>query len=691
MAVPPPQASSAPVPKRPIFPFTAIVGMDDLRLALVLGAIDPSIGGVLVRGEKGTAKSTAVRALEQVLPPTKTGPGRVVELPIGATEDRLVGSLDVERALTEGVKAFEPGLLASAHHGVLYVDEVNLLHDHLVDLLLDAAAMGTVYVERDGLSLSYPSTFHLVGTMNPEEGELRPQLLDRFGMTVQVAAPRDPADRVEVVKRRLAFDAAPGAFARQFADSVNDLRGRIGVARDDAGTVELSDAALHQIAHVCAAFEVDGLRADIVMARAAIAHAAWHGRASVVEDDVRVAAKLALPHRRRRNPFDAPGLDEEQLERALAESRQPDPPEPDDPDGTPPDGPEHEESEPTPDPSGEPEPGDESGPSDRTEDTTEACVARDGTRAGPETSQPEAANADTAPPRPETERAAPPSAPGDGSVQIAAPNATFRVKRLEVPGIGAGAAGRRSRAITDHGKVVRALTPQGRPHDIHLLGTLAAAAPHQRQRGHTGPGLRVTRADIRVAQREGREGNLILFVVDASGSMAARKRMSAVKGAVLSLLLDAYQRRDKVGLISFRGEGATLVLPPTSSVEAAAARLATLPTGGRTPLTAGLVKAHDTLRVERIRDPRRRPLLVLVTDGRHTAGGDPSDALRLLAYDGVASVIVDAESGPVRLGLAAGLAAGLGGLCLRLDDLGSGAADGAQALATTIRDLKNAA
>ncbi|HEY0934444.1 MAG TPA: AAA family ATPase, partial [Trebonia sp.] len=267
--------------------------MDDMRLALILNAVSPAIGGVLVRGEKGTAKSTAVRALTAVLPPvdvvagcrfscspdapdpgcpdgphspgpdsgtgTETRPARLVELPVGATEDRLTGSLDIGRALTEGVTSFQPGLLAAAHRGVLYVDEVNLLHDHLVDLLLDAAALGTNYVERDGVSVRHDARFLLVGTMNPEEGELRPQLLDRFGLTVEAAAPRDPASRAEVVRRRIAFDAGPDAFAARFADPEAALAAAIAAARTRLRAVVLADDALERIAGVCASFDVDGL------------------------------------------------------------------------------------------------------------------------------------------------------------------------------------------------------------------------------------------------------------------------------------------------------------------------------------------------------------------------------------------------------------------------------------------------
>lgn len=331
------------------YPFTAIVGQDDLRLGLLLNAVSPAVGGVLVRGEKGTAKSTAVRALAALMPEVSVVPGcrfscdpgspdpacpdgphadaagvsraaRTVELPVGASEDRLVGALDIERALSEGVKAFEPGLLADAHRGILYVDEVNLLHDHLVDLLLDAAAMGASYVEREGVSVRHAARFLLVGTMNPEEGELRPQLLDRFGLTVEVAASRDTDERVEVVRRRLAFDDDPEGFAARWAAEESALRERIATARALLPRVLLGNGVLRQIAATCAAFEVDGMRADIVMARTATALAAWAGREEVTADDVRQAALLALPHRRRRNPFDAPGLDEDKLDQTLDEA-----------------------------------------------------------------------------------------------------------------------------------------------------------------------------------------------------------------------------------------------------------------------------------------------------------------------------------------------------------------------------------
>ncbi|MFJ5677213.1 putative cobaltochelatase [Streptomyces sp. NPDC093097] len=703
------------------YPFTAVVGMSDMRLSLLLNALSPAIGGVLVRGEKGTAKSTIVRGLTALMPlidvvpgcrfacapadpdpgcpdgPHETGaaedrPTRMVELPVGASEDRLVGALDIERALAEGVKAFEPGLLAAAHRGILYVDEVNLLHDHLVDVLLDAAAMGASYVEREGVSVRHAARFLLVGTMNPEEGELRPQLLDRFGLTVEVAASRDPEQRVDVVRRRLAYDDDPAGFAARWADEERELRERIAAARELLPQVRLGDKALRQIAATCAAFEVDGMRADIVMARTASALAAWAGRTEVLPEDVRQAALLALPHRRRRAPFDAPGLDEDKLDQVLEESGGQDPegdddPEPEGPDG----GPDGPDGGPEGGPGGGPGglPPQERGPQEQSGDAPRPEV--------PQQQEPERpARSEESERAPEGEPATSGPAPEQAAVGATEP---FRTRRLDVPGLGEGADGRRSRARTAHGRTTGARRPQGALGKLHLAATVQAAAPHQWARGRSGPGLLVRRDDLREAVREGREGNLVLFVVDASGSMAARKRMGAIKGAVLSLLLDAYQRRDKIGMITFRGSGAELALPPTSSVEAGAARLAQLPTGGRTPLAEGLLRAHEVLRVERMRDPSRRPLLVVVTDGRATgasaarSAGDDGRAtggpLRrahraagLLAAQGTASVVVDCEAGPVRLGLAGELARELGGTAVTLDEL---RADSVSALVRTVQ------
>jgi magnesium chelatase subunit D len=627
------------------YPFSAIVGQEDLKLALLVNAVSPEVGGVLVRGEKGTAKSTAVRALARLLPqievlsgcpyscdpeapnpecpagphppdaPTETRPVRLVELPVGASTDRLAGTLDIEKALSEGRKAFEPGLLAAAHRGILYVDEVNLLSDHLVDLLLDVAAMGVNHVEREGVSVRHPSRFILVGTMNPEEGELRPQLLDRFGVTVEVSGSPDPADRVEVVRRRLRYERDPEDFATEWSTADGELAASVESARLRLPAVDLDEDILFRISTLCAELGVDGLRGDLVTAKTARVLAAWEARSEVLLDDVKRAALLALSHRRRRGPFEQPGIDPEELENALSED--PDPP--DGPDGgtTP------------------PATSEEDGDLSRSRRDSEPSEARTGA--------------------------------GERSHTATEP---FKPVRLEAPEKGRGGPlGRRSRVAGESGHPVGDRESRGDSKDVALAATVRAAAPHQRARGREGPGLVVRPGDLRENVREGREGNLILFLVDASGSMAARKRMSAVKGAVLSLLNDAYQRRDKVALISFRNEGARILLPPTSSVELAASRLEELPTGGRTPLAAGLEKAAEVLKRERLRDRERRPLLVLLTDGRATAGPDPLTAAARLRSLGATSFVVDTEEGYVRLGMAGEVAGAMGARCLRLEEL----------------------
>ncbi|MEV0333670.1 VWA domain-containing protein [Nocardia sp. NPDC050717] len=661
-----------------------------MQLALILSAVHPGIGGVLVRGEKGTAKSTVVRALAQLLPPVvdESGarPARLVELPVGATEDRVVGSLDLERVLRDGEQAFRPGLLAAAHHGVLYVDEVNLLHDHLVDVLLDAAAMGRVHVERDGVSHSHPARFVLVGTMNPEEGELRPQLLDRFGLTVDVAASRDVDVRMAVVRRRLDYEADPAGFAARYLDADQRVAERILNARDRLPEVALDDTELRRIAALCATFDVDGMRADLVVARTAAAHAAWRGADRVTEDDVRVAAELALPHRRRRDPFDEPGISEEQLDDAMrqaadevekaSESEGFD--EESLGDSTPDDGARSHQDLPQDDrPSGERGADRDNGRGaespggnarDRGPDGDDSDPAGDTDPSGGPTGGPDDDPDGGGPGGGPNGRGGRPMAEG---VSGAPASAAKPAPRWEVPGIGEGAPGRRSRAQTRSGRTVRPDTDTST--GLHLLGTVFAAAPRQFERGRLSGPLALTAEDLRGAYREGREGNLVVFVVDTSGSMAARDRLTAVTGAVVTLLRDAYQRRDKVAVISVRGSEADLVLPPTSSVDIAVRRLAGLRTGGKTPLAAGLLKAREVIAREHVRDPRRRPMLVLLTDGRATGGADPLPraraAARLLAGEGHTAMVIDCERGMVRLGLAAELSRDLRARYLRLEEL----------------------
>ncbi len=645
-----------------VLPFAAVVGQDDARLALLLGAVDPGIGGVLLSGEKGTAKTTLVRGLAALLPgiavvskcrfscdpaspdpacpdgPHLPGaaaeyrPTRLVELPLGATEDRVAGSLDVPRVLAGAptAEAFVPGLLAQAHRGVLYVDEINLLPDHLVDVLLDAAATGVTTVEREGVSLRHASRFLLVGTMNPEEGELRPQLQDRFGIAVAVVASPDPRQRADAVRARLRHDLQPATDVTAYERASQELTSSIAAGRARLGNVDLPDAELIRITTACSSLGVDGLRGDLVTARAAIAHAAWRGDNTVTDQDVREAARLALPHRLRRGPFDNPGLDSDRLDEALSSGDDPEPP----PDG---------------DGGGQPSDRDDAEPSQqqRPQSRDETLPAR-------------SAPADTADPASTGSPAADASSPEPTGPRqstpprtAAAPGIAFQIRHLQATGLGTGSGGNRSRSRGAQGRPAGSIATSSRPDLIPTLRAAALARP--------GQPFRITGQDLRRSLRRGREANLVILLLDTSGSMAARRRSQTVTTVALSLLADSYRRRDRVAVLTFRGRTATTVVPPTRSVELATRRLHDLPVGGQTPLAAGLDAVADLIRRERWRDPDRRSLLVVVTDGRATGGPDPFGTAQRAAQRlaGVAGIVVDAEDGPVRLGLAARIAADL--------------------------------
>ena len=637
--------------KRLVYPFSAIVGQEKMKKALLLNVINPKIGGVLLRGEKGTAKSLAVRALAQLLPeieavagcPFSCDPERpeelcdlclsklargeklevvvkrvpVVELPLGATEDRVVGTLDIERAIKTGEKNFEPGILAAANRGILYIDEVNLLDDHLVDLLLDTAAMGVNYVEREGISFSHPANFVLVGTMNPEEGELRPQLLDRFGLSVEIRGIQDPEERKEVVRRRIAFEEDPEGFVAKWEGKQEILRERVRRAKEILPHVRLGEGMLDLIVRICLDFGVDGHRADIVMHKAALALAAFDGRTEVAEEDVREAAELALPHRRRRQPFEEPGLDQKQLEESLQRWRRP----------------REEKGEGRQDPQD-----DEDRPSE------------------------------------------------GGGEKVFESDPPYKVRPFAFPApdqLPRRETGRRSKARSDSrsGRYVGSVVPKGKVRDLAFDATLRAAAPFQvgRKDRSCGNALVITKYDLREKVREKKVGNLILFVLDASGSMAAEERMKAAKGAVLSLLLDIYQKRDRVGMVVFRGKEAKLVLPPTNSVEMARKYLAELPTGGRTPLAHGLKLGLETIESELRRDRSIVPFLVLITDGRANVsleGKDPVEEAREVARRikevGIRPLVIDTEQEFISLGIVQSICAEMGGNYLKLEDLKAG-------------------
>lgn len=644
-----------------VYPFTAIVDQEDLKRALMLNAVRPDIGGVLIRGERGTAKSTAARALAALLPEVpvvadcrfgcdpeqpaglcdtcleRLAAGEVlppavrripfVDLPVSATEDRVVGTLDIEQALATGRRHFEPGLLATANRGILYVDEVNLLDDHVVDVLLDAAAMGVNVVEREGVSFSHPARFILVGTMNPEEGDLRPQLTDRFGLSVAVRAVPSVAARTEVLRRRLAFDADPESFSEEWAVAEDALRQAIARARQLLPAVRLREKDLWLVAEIVTEAEVDGHRAELALLKASQAHAALAGRTHLEAEDLVVGARLALPHRLRRGPLDAAAVEPGQIEalvRDLAEQRGRSGATVEESAGAPPASAAAGADEPPA--GGTPQPQDDSRPP----------------------------SGDEAPGlSPGQARPLPGSAPPDAGtgVRPVASGEAFAARPLEadIDEMSRRSAGRRNRTETDtrRGRYVRARRPAAKARDVALDATLRAAALRQAPLAAAAT-LTVMPRDLHDKVRVRKAGNLVLFLVDASWSMATAERLAAAKGAVLSLLVDAYQRRDRVALAVFRRRATQVVLPFTTSVELARERLADIPVGGKTPLSHALWTADRLFRKARRKHPDALRLLILLTDGAGnislTGRPPPEEGLALAAAlrrSGVRSVVID--------------------------------------------------
>ncbi|NYT10803.1 MAG: putative cobaltochelatase [Methanosarcinales archaeon] len=617
--------------KRRTIPFTSIVGQDDMRFALILNAINPRIGGVLIRGDKGTAKSTAVRSLADLLEtiqvasdcPFNCNPENpedmcdlcyqksqsnqitavekktpVVDLPLGATEDRVVGSLNVERAIKEGIKALEPGILAAANRGILYIDEVNLLDDHVADVLLDAAAMGVNIVEREGVSVAHPSKFILVGTMNPEEGEIRPQLLDRFGLQVSVAGIEDVEQRMQIAKIAEAFDLDPEGFAKEWQQEQVDMKQKISRARQLLSQVSMSDDFLRLIASTCIDLGVKTHRAEIVITRTAKTIAAFDGRTEVNQEDVKKAMELALAHRMRSRPFEPPTLNKERLEKSMSQKQH-----------------EHQHQDQKP----EQQKKNEQQPQEPSEQK--------------DTDQKQAA-------KPQ-ERIFEIGTPIDVRA-ITMPRKRDRITRRKT-------SGRRMNtlALRNRGRYLRQKMPQ-EGKDIAIDATIRAAAPYQWVR--SGPNAIIVKGeDIREKERVGKTSAVVLFVVDASGSMGANQRMESAKGAVLSLLMDSYQKRDKIGMIAFKGKEAEIILPPCTSVDLALGRLRELPTGGKTPLSAGLSRGLQLLQGELRKDEESKLMMVLISDGRANEGmgGKIKDELMAISerikHLGIHTIVIDSE------------------------------------------------
>jgi len=673
--------------RRLVFPFSAIVGLDKLKLAILINAINPKIGGLLIRGPKGSGKSTIVRALADILPkiriveycPFNCNPqdpsnmcskcnekhkkGKklstrkkemvVVDLPLGATEDRVVGSLDVERAIKHGIEALEPGILAEANQNILYVDEVNLLPDHIADDLLDAAATGWNTVEREGISVSHPSRFIFIGTMNPEEGELRPQLLDRFPLSVTVERITSVEDRMEVVRRNIEFEADPEGFYEESTPFQKELRSKIIEARKSLENVVIQENLLEIICKACLELNVDGLRPDIVIAKSAKTLAAFEDREEVTLDDVLVAAELTLNHRTRKGGFLEPATPQEITEtfrakakklkyiektgetteekvkkkkhlkgKALFWVRK--------------DAGEEERSHRLSKKKGEAlfrltrllggvffgigkrlKKGAKDMPvtdgvqvgSDRLRGETYTETARE--KGGELKAIPSVSNAIG---HPEVSKGLP--VIGGLVKRITSPSKFFLKMNKIKSRKQTAYAGRHAHAVTTlhRGKPYGWKFPHGKPRDVHLPATIREAAKKQKNREKPSQiALKICLEDIREKLRLYKAPLTMVFVVDLSGSMLLN--IDAVKEALLKLHGDAYRCRDRVGIVALKDTGAVVVQHPITNLRVVANKLSNLSVSGFTPLAAGMHKAQEVLKRAQRKDPSTVPVMVIITDG----------------------------------------------------------------------------
>ena len=592
------------------YPLSAIFGQERLKKALILNLINPKIGGVLITGQKGTAKSTAVRALGELTHK------KVITLPLSVTEDRLIGSVDLEQTMRNGRAVYLPGILSEADGQILYVDEVNLLQDHLTDIVLTAHGSSENRVEREGISAVSDCRFLLVGTMNPEEGQLRQHFLDQFGLCVVVGSENRPEQRLAIVKARMAYEDDPKAFAESYAEQEAQLRDRIETAAKLLPQIAATEANRLAMVAKCLEAEVQGHRADLTLEETARAVAAWNGHRSITKEDIDEAAPYVLLHRRRNT--EQPPEEEQQDQQ---------PPEQNDGSDTPP---------------------------------------------------PDRRDSDGPPPQ------NPPQ--GRGWDQNFAMGKSFKVadfghsaSRQTHKGFGkrttAKSAGKMGRYVYS--------VQQNLTGDLALDATIRAAAPYQISRNKNGLAIAIREGDIREKVRQRKYANLIVFVVDASGSMGASKRMSETKGAILSLLKDAYVKRDKVCLIAFRGNEAQVLLPPTRSVDRGVRLLETMAVGGRTPLNHGIAKGLQVIQSELKKNPGVLPYMVMITDGKGNVSIDqnlkPKQELleiseKLRAFPYINTMVLDIErKGAMSFGIAKEMALRMGASYQKIETLNAGA------------------
>lgn len=611
--------------------------MEKAKEAILLTLVNPFAGGLLLSGEKGTGKSTLVRSARELVD------APWVEIPISITEDRLFGSIDAEEAIRSGHKKLLPGLIDEADKGIIYIDDVNLLRDDLLSAVLNIREAGGYRLERDGLSEQRDTSFTVLAVMNPESGTLSSSSLDRFGLFAQADPSYDDETRLEIIRRVLDFEKDGIAFRAKWQEETDALKKKIKDARAALSKVEVSAAMIQLAAVYTLKAHVAGHRADIYLIEAARAEAAMEGRKYVLPKDLEKAAEFVLPHRMRKA--------EEQQGQPSEEMPQEQPEEDNKP--------QQEEEQQTPQDNEFSHPPEAQPPQINTEDADDSSHEQNQD------------NAQMSNPRGQSRERI-----DDADLHVNLPPMWIEPSKDRKPKKGSG---KRSLTMTDlmQGRYVRAEIPKAKTSDIAFDATLRAAAPYQKARPSNGCAVVIRKDDLRSKVREKRTGNIFLFVVDASGSMGARERMKTVKGVIFKILLDAYQKRDRVGMVAFRKNQAEVLLPVTRSVDFAQKKLATMLTGGKTPLAKGLLKAEDVLDMLYRQDANQDPVMILITDGRATSslnkGTNPvTDALeeaKRIGRRNIPVAVIDTESGFIKLGLAKKLAKAMGASYFQVDKI----------------------
>lgn len=620
-----------------IFPFVAVEGQDKVKKALLLNVINEKIGGLLINGEKGTAKSTLVRGLGKILSDKK-----IINLPLNITEDNLVGSIDIEKTLKSGKKFFQEGLLKKCHGNILYIDEVNLLGESIISTILEVMSREKNYVEREGISFSHPTKFILVGTMNPEEGDLRPQLLDKFGLYVNAVSSENILERVNIVKKRLLYEEDPLKFSNSYSEDEKLLKENIMHAREKLKIIKVSEQIMNIAVKIVEEANCLGNRAEIILIETAKAIAAFDKRTYLNIDDLKEAASFVLPHRT--NPKNETISNNQENQNSTTDNNI----------------------------------------DNKTENTNdrESIEENSNLNNSFQDNRENTVNEEENNKEMNLEK----KEKNENSLDTTEENfdigEIFKTKNIFLSETKdshkRNGTGKRckTRSSSLQGRYIKSTIVKGKIKDFALDASIRAAAPFQHNKTDNSLMIEIRKEHIRVKQRERRTGVSILFVVDSSGSMGVKKRMEAVKGAILSLLKDAYEKRDRVGMVSFRRDRAEELLPFTRSIDLAQKKLEKLSTGGKTPLAEGLRKAYNIVKKELKKDKKSLPVIIFLSDGKANFslyGKDPiAESLELvkkIRNEKIKCVVIDTEEGFIKLELAKTLSENMGADYYKLDNI----------------------